>query len=82
MVRSCEGAMILTSLPTLNGSCPAIKASLDAFSVKIAESKFLFIKKAHHKTHRLVLQGCHICVVKYPKTWTLVKSKTVLYRGV
>lgn len=50
VVRSCEGAMILTSLPTLNGSCPAIKASLEAFSVKIAESKFLvlIIKKAHH----------------------------------
>lgn len=29
--------MILTSLPTLNGACLAIKSSLTAFSVKISE---------------------------------------------
>lgn len=39
MVRSCEGAMILTSLPSLNGACSAIKCSLISFSVKIAERK-------------------------------------------
>ncbi|KAG4072221.1 hypothetical protein HA402_007631 [Bradysia odoriphaga] len=38
VVRSCEGAMILTSLPsTNNGMCLAIKSSLNAFSVKISE---------------------------------------------
>ncbi|KAJ6619977.1 FHF complex subunit HOOK interacting protein 2A [Pseudolycoriella hygida] len=37
VVRSCEGAMILTSLPSLNGTCLAVKSSLAALSIKIAE---------------------------------------------
>lgn len=38
VVRSCEGAMILTSLPSINnGLCSAIKSSLNAFSIKISE---------------------------------------------
>lgn len=35
IVRACEGAIILASLPSVRIYCGAVKKSLNAFSIKI-----------------------------------------------
>lgn len=36
IVRACEGALILASLPSVPTNCSAVTASLNAFSIKVA----------------------------------------------
>lgn len=37
VVRACEGALILASLPTINIKCNAVRSSLNSFSLQIIE---------------------------------------------